>query len=285
MPKVSIVMPTYKNLNYLKRAIKSVLMQSYKDYEIIITDDSQNNVIKNYIRTLNNPRIRYFNNKPQLYQAANHTSGLQKATGKYIKILHDDDYFITNNALEKMVLMLDNNSKYDFVYSNNIQVDLVKNKVLKKRHAQKYLKYAVEDPLYLLIRNTIGAPSVILLRNYQDTFFDSKMKKFVDTDFYINYLLKHPNIGFIKDYLIAIGENPEQDTHKVINDKDLVIRELVYLYQKYEMYINKSKNKKDIETYIKKMIKSYEVNEAELIKILSKSVILVRQQEDFVNAK
>src|SRR5574344_2367873 len=79
MPKVSIVMPTYKNLNYLKRAIKSVLMQSYKDYEIIITDDSQNNVIKNYIRTLNNPRIRYFNNKPQLYQAANHTSGLQKA--------------------------------------------------------------------------------------------------------------------------------------------------------------------------------------------------------------
>lgn len=265
-PKVSIVMPTYKKLGYLKIARNSVLNQTYTDYEIIITDDSQNDVIKDYISRLNNEKIRYFNNRPALRQAANHTAGMKQARGEFIKILHDDDYFLTNDALYKMVRLLEDNPDCDFAHVNNIQVDLLTGRVIRKRRAQKYVGLARKEPLSIFKRNAIGAPSVTIFRNYNDTFFDEKMRLYIDTDFYINYLLKHPKIAFSKEHLIAIGENPEQDTHKVAEDKDIFVFESIYIYKKYEGAILKSEIKKDFEKYINDRMKELKVTKEEIQK-------------------
>lgn len=268
-PNVSIIMPTCKKLDYFKTALNSVLNQAYNDYEIIVTDDSPNEVIKNYVLSLNNHKIKYFHNNSPLYQSANHTAGMKQAQGKYIKILHDDDYFLTNDALAKMVLLLDNNPDCDFAHVNNIQINLVTNKILRKRHAQKYVDEARKEPLSLLVKNGIGAPSVTIFRNYNDTFFDSNLKKFIDTDFYISYLLKHPKIAFSKEYLVAIGECSEQDTHKVANDKNILIFEYVYLFKKYEKYLLVSSLRESVEKYISKEINKLKVDSKEIQTILN----------------
>src|SRR5574344_763465 len=268
-PKVSIIMPTYKKLNYFKTALTTLFRSTYRNYEIIITDDSPDDTILNYVKTLKRPNIQYFNNRPPLFQAANHTAGMKHACGEFIKILHDDDYFLKPDALEKMVKLLEDNPDCDFGYANNIQVDLISNKIIRKRHSEKYVEYARKDPLNLALRNSIGAPSVTIFRNYNDIFFDGNLKIEIDTDFYISYLSKHPKIAFCKEYLIAIGENPEQDTHKVANDKDLIVRELTYLYKKHEKLISKSKLKNNIEKHIKKEFRKLNISKEDIKRILN----------------
>lgn len=279
-PKVSIVMPTFKKLDYLKVALNSVFNQTYNDYEIIITDDSPDEVIKDYVMSLGSDKIRYFNNKPPLFQAANHTNGMKQSKGEFIKILHDDDYFLTNDALEKMVKLLEDNPECDFAYVNNIQMDLLTNKIIKKRHAEKYVDSARKDPLNLLYGNGIGAPSVTIFRNYNDVFFEGHFKCAIDTDFYITYLLKHPKIAFSKEYLIAIGENPEQDTHKVAGDKTIIIPELVYIYKKNEEFIKVSKSRKAIEKSINARIASFNIKKDELDLLLKST-----EHPEFIKVK
>ena len=50
--KITVAIPTYNNLKDLKRALESVFMQDFEDYEIVITDDSKDNETEDYIKSL-----------------------------------------------------------------------------------------------------------------------------------------------------------------------------------------------------------------------------------------
>ena len=56
----SIIIPTYNQLPLLKRALESVLHQQGADYEVIVTDDSDNDEICTYIEALDKQTIKYF---------------------------------------------------------------------------------------------------------------------------------------------------------------------------------------------------------------------------------
>ena len=80
MPKVSIIIPIHDMKNgafFLWRAINSIMEQTFKDYEIIITKEGK--------------------------MAENTNAGIEKARGELIKILYLDDYFTDKLALEEMV--------------------------------------------------------------------------------------------------------------------------------------------------------------------------------------
>ena len=49
-PFVSICIPAYKRISYLKRLLESIIIQTYKDYEVIITDDSDNDSVKDLLK-------------------------------------------------------------------------------------------------------------------------------------------------------------------------------------------------------------------------------------------
>ena len=95
MEKVSIIIPTYNRfLTYLPNALKSVLNQTHKNMEIIITDDNstidklQQNA---FIESLNDKRIIYIQNPENQGFVKNLNTGLERATGEFISILFDDD--------------------------------------------------------------------------------------------------------------------------------------------------------------------------------------------------
>ena len=89
--KVSICIPTYNQVEYLKKCIQSILAQDYLDYEIVISDDSTNDTVKSYIDSLNlNQKISYYRNSPSLGTPENWNHAISKAKGKYIKVLHSN---------------------------------------------------------------------------------------------------------------------------------------------------------------------------------------------------
>src|SRR4030042_3106655 len=94
--KVSIILPTYNGGRFITKAIKSVLGQSFADYEFLIVDDGSTDntpeIVKEFSRK--DKRIRYVREETNqdFQQALN--QGLQLAEGEYIARIDDDDIWI-----------------------------------------------------------------------------------------------------------------------------------------------------------------------------------------------
>jgi glycosyltransferase involved in cell wall biosynthesis len=91
-PLVTIGIPTYNRANtYLPEALGSALAQDYPNLELIISDNGSTDGTEAFVKSLNDPRIRYFRQEPSLRPNDNFNFCLQKASGTYFLLLHDDD--------------------------------------------------------------------------------------------------------------------------------------------------------------------------------------------------
>lgn len=128
-PIVSVILPTYNRSNYLERAIKSVLDQSFQEWELIIVDDASTDdtfkVLKKWQEK--DGRIKVLRNKKNNYSAngisKNLNNGIHIAKGKYIARLDDDDYWCHKDKLKMQVDFLENNPEYVIVGGGMIVVD------------------------------------------------------------------------------------------------------------------------------------------------------------------
>jgi GT2 family glycosyltransferase len=103
-PLVSIIIPTHNRKDMVVRLIKSIMMSSYKNIEIIVVDDASTDgtseQIKKFFLQVN--RIYIVRNKVSLFAAGSRNVGTRKSTGEYIFYI-DDDNVIDKYAIEKLV--------------------------------------------------------------------------------------------------------------------------------------------------------------------------------------
>lgn len=116
---VSVVITTYGRSDTLKRAIKSVLKQTYQNLEIIIIDDNANeekNIeVENIIKSINNPRIRLIQNKKNMGGALARNEGIYASNAEFVAFLDDDDQYLPLK-IEKELEVLKKNEKIALVY-------------------------------------------------------------------------------------------------------------------------------------------------------------------------
>lgn len=94
--KFSIMIPTYKRVGYLKQAVDSVLAQTYGDYEIVITDNNDDDdemaqKVETLIRSYNEANIVLYRNEKNIGIYGNTLRAAQLAQGEYVVLLNDDD--------------------------------------------------------------------------------------------------------------------------------------------------------------------------------------------------
>ncbi len=89
--KFNILIPTYKGANVIKDTLKSILSQSFKNFEIIIQDDSSNDNIKEVIKSFNDKRIKFFRNRKNLGYPKNLEAARKHAKGDIIYLMGQDD--------------------------------------------------------------------------------------------------------------------------------------------------------------------------------------------------
>jgi len=92
-PVFSVITPTYKRPTQLRRAIKSVLGQSFSNFELIIVDDANEPVTCNIVRQFNDLRIRLIQHDKNLGTYAACNTGLRASKGALISFLDDDDEY------------------------------------------------------------------------------------------------------------------------------------------------------------------------------------------------
>ena len=125
-PKVSVQIITQNRVKLLPLAIESALNQTYKNLEIIIVDnnstDKTEELIKRYISIDN--RIKYFRLVENLGITKTRNFALSKSAGTYVAVLDSDDFWLTEDKLEKQVDFLLKNPDYAIVGTDNIIVDI-----------------------------------------------------------------------------------------------------------------------------------------------------------------
>lgn len=124
MPCVSIGLPVYNGENYLSEAIKSVLQQSFTDFELIVSDNASTDRTEEMCRDFqeSDSRIRYFRNEKNLGAAPNYNIAWKHATGKYFKWLAHDDVLLPK-YLENTVRALDENPDAVLCNTTAIYID------------------------------------------------------------------------------------------------------------------------------------------------------------------
>lgn len=126
---VSIILPTYNRANYLERAIKSVLDQSFQEWELIVVDDASTDATFGILEKWQKKdgRIKMLRNEKNNYLidgiSKNLNNGISIAKGKYIARLDDDDCWCHKNKLKMQVDFLENNTEYVIVGGGMIVID------------------------------------------------------------------------------------------------------------------------------------------------------------------
>lgn len=91
IPRVTVLMTVHNGLPYLKDSLKSLLRQTFCDFELLIVDDASTDDSVEFVRTLQDPRIRLVENPKNLGQAASLNKGLSLSTSPYVARLDQDD--------------------------------------------------------------------------------------------------------------------------------------------------------------------------------------------------
>lgn len=115
-PTVTVCIPTYNRRKLLTASLQSVLDQSFQDVEIIVSDNASTDDTGDYVRSLDDPRVKYSRLDENIGLFGNLSRCLNLGSGRYRVVLPDDDLMLPGN-LEAKVRFLDDNPSAGMVHS------------------------------------------------------------------------------------------------------------------------------------------------------------------------
>lgn len=230
-PFISICIPAYKRTDFLERLLNSIKEQIYRDFEVIISDDSPGDEVQKLCKTYAGffP-LKYYKNPQALGTPKNWNEAISNAEGEWIKLMHDDDWFSNPASLQIYAdTAKSHNDKFIFAAYNNVFLD--ENKIRFVKPGFYRLRLLRKDPYSLLSKNIIGPPSVTLYRNFHNQRYDNNIKWLVDIEFYIREL-RGKDFFYISEPLINVGMSREQVTVSCHRIPEVEIPEYYYFLKK-----------------------------------------------------
>lgn len=221
---ISICIPAYKQPQFLRTCLQSIAQQTYKQVEVIITDDSPDTSVKviadEFKSVLN---LQYFKNEAPLGPPANWNEAIKKASGTYFMLLHHDDKLSTEHSLEKYLQPFLKDPTVDFVFGRNVTIDKMTSGAFDHHHFNSYYK----NPYLLIARQTIGPPSNLMLKRSIPELYDVRYKWVVDIDYYFRLFKGGRKFYYVDEHLIGVGIHADQVTNDCITNPDVLIYENV----------------------------------------------------------
>jgi glycosyltransferase involved in cell wall biosynthesis len=196
--KISIAIPTYESHGngwiYLSELLNSIVKQTEKEIEVVVSDQSTDNNVKNLCDYYNNfLNLKYVNSKnTERSNSVNANIAIKNCSADLIKIMFGDDFFVDENSVKKICDQFENKT-CNWLVNGCLHC--------KNIHSmfRPFIPYYNED-IHLGI-NTISSPSVLTFRGKH--YFDEKLIMLMDCDMYKQLYDKFGNPFIIKDYLIC----------------------------------------------------------------------------------
>lgn len=214
--KVSICLLTYNHDHLIAKVIDSIIKQTFKDYELIISDDcSKDNtweIITDYAK---NGNIKAVRTPENLGMAGNTNYSASFAQGKYLAILHDDD-LIAEDLLEKWVNVAERYENIGFVFNDYLDGNSVASHAAEGRDFKEIMegKRFLHDYLF----NSWGCPVRGTTLIKRECFIalngmDTRFGLLADVDLWMR-LSARWDVGYVNESLIKLitdrkGDYPE----------------------------------------------------------------------------
>lgn len=115
--KFSVLLPTRNRLDLLSYAIETVRRQDYADWEIVVSDNFSGEDIAGYVRSLNEPRIKYFRTDKFVPVTDNWNNALGKSDGDYVIMLGDDDCLM-HGYFSTLSKVIEEHDAPDLIYTS-----------------------------------------------------------------------------------------------------------------------------------------------------------------------
>jgi len=206
-PKVSIILPSFNRAHLLPRAIKSILSQTFQDFELIIVDDGSSDNTEEVIKSFKDNRIIYIRHDKNKGANAARNTGLQVAGGEYIAFQDSDDEWLPEK-LEKQIKVFETApSEVGIVYTsfwkylNNNDKIYIPDPQIKQKEGYIFKQ--------LLERNFIGLPTAIIKKKCFEKVgrFDEELYYLEDWDLFIR-ISRYYQFMFINEPLVISYDTP-----------------------------------------------------------------------------
>lgn len=229
---ISVIIPTYKRpLAMLKRALNSVLSQTYQSIEIIIVDDSPSDFeerdnIKRYIDELDNEKIIYIQHPKNMGGCAARNTGILKSNGEYIAFLDDDDEWLADKLDKQLNFLIQ--KRADMVYCSWIMCINKKGKKMKKI---RKLPPPGDKTIYesLLFKNYIGSTSFVLVKRKcfdKCGMFNTKLKSCQDWDMWLriskSFNVVYLDYPLVKYYIHDLGRITTNHSNQISGHEEIL---------------------------------------------------------------
>lgn len=217
---ISIVIPVYtmdRSKEFLTDLFDSIKSQTYTNYEVIVSDHSEVEDIEEFCRNYDLDIRHYYNERGRGNSSINMNYGISKSKGDVIKIMHMDDYFCNNEALQNLVDGIGDMKWGKFAFNHNYE-----------GHQDQPSRPWIPS----MSNYNIGCPSVIFfVRDESDqVLFDEDLIFINDMDMNQRLLEKYGSPAVIEDISITIRMHGSQVQNSV--SPDLEQKEWVHFLTK-----------------------------------------------------
>jgi glycosyltransferase involved in cell wall biosynthesis len=185
----------------LKRAIQSVLDQTYPELECIVVDDASKDDTDQIINSFEDDRLKYFRHEKNKGASAARNTGIRQSKGGLIAFLDDDDEWIATKLEKQVPLLKGLPERFGMVYCWMDYYD-ANNKLIHQHHPT--LKGYV-FPQVLDAQRLGGCPTLLVKRNVVDQIggFDESLPRGNDGDF-IRRVCRKYEVDYVPEVLVKV---------------------------------------------------------------------------------
>ena len=230
MKLLSVCIPTYemhgKGAKFLEHSFKLLEIQTFKDFNVIISDNSLDDKIKDlcdkYKESLDIKYIRNSEGRGSLSPNLNNT--IKNADSKIIKVLFQDDFLYNEDSLQTTVGHFDLNKDKWLISRCEHSIDgftFLRDFIPRYNH-----------DIHLGI-NTLSCPSVLTILNEDPLFFDNNLLNLMDCDYYKRCYIKFGEPKILNVITVVNRMGMHQTSNTIVNH-ELHNKELEYVKQKFE---------------------------------------------------
>lgn len=259
IPKISAIMALYNTpYKLLENTLKSILNQTFSNFELIIIDDASTTDYKNFFGKFNDKRIKYY--KQQRNTGPGHTrnEGIKKALGEYIAIVDSDDIYYPQR-FQKQLNFLESNPEISIISSAF--------KFSNKHKIADVLEKDEDIKIALLFNSALSNPAIMFKKEEfirKNLFYPEDIKFAEDYSLWIDAMFSDIKMANLKQVLMTYTRRKNQLSKSKVEEQGNILKNL---YKKIFKNLGIDFSDEDIELH-------FAINNEDYRSIKSKDAII-----------
>jgi glycosyltransferase involved in cell wall biosynthesis len=243
-PFISVVIPVFDAEKYVEETIRSVLDQTYHDFEIIVVDDGSTDGSMEIVRSLSKD-IRIFSQANRGCAAAC-TAGMKAANGEFIQVLGADDILYPEKFERQMGIFVEDES-LDIVFCDAVKFSADSNNVKKYKRRNiphRWLRGKKDLLKVLLKRNVISAVTPLVRKRWYERvgYYDERLTNLEDWNAYLRMVQLGARFQYTDEVLAGIRRHGKNKSDNASQANNARTRILDYFFEDFgEHYLERAK--------------------------------------------